>query len=91
MRSMVYFKWTHGELATLEHRALYTEIDEDGWVQRELGIDDDGIVTHRLIPSSTRPGWFGSARLAPLMLHSNVTKAEFERLWDGGTRTGPRT
>lgn len=83
---MVYLKWTHGELATLELRALYTEIDEDGWVQRELGIDDDGFVTHRLVPTTACPGWFGSARLSPFMLHSNVTRAEFERLWSGGKR-----
>jgi|SRR5690606_29703598 len=89
--SMVYFKWTAGELATLEHRALYTEIDEDGWVQRELGIDDDGLVVHRLVPSSTRPGWFGSTRLAPFMLHSNVTKAEFERLWCAGPPADTRS
>lgn len=89
---MVYFKWTPAELATLEMYALYTEIDEDGWVQRELGIDDDGFVTHRLIPSDVHPGWFGSVRLAPLMLNSNVTKAEFERLWDRGrwTEAGSR-
>ena len=83
---MVYLKWTPGELATLEHRALSTEIDEDGWVQRELGIGDDGIVTHRLVPTTACPGWFGSARLSPFMLQSNVTRAEFERLWRGGSR-----
>jgi hypothetical protein len=86
---MVYFKWTSGELATLEHRALYTEIDDDGWVQRELGIDDDGFVTHQLIPSSTDPGWFGGARLAPFMLSGNVTKDEFERLWIAGMAGRP--
>lgn len=58
-------------------------------MQRELGIDDDGFVIHRLIPTSARPGWFGSARLAPFMLRSNVTKAEFERLWKDDRRTDP--
>jgi len=86
---MVYMKWTASELATLETGALYTEIDDDGWVQRELGVDDDGFVTHLLIPSMRRPGWFGVARLAPLMLSSNVSKAEFEMLWDAGIE-GPR-
>lgn len=81
---MVYMKWTATELATLEIGALYTEVDEDGWVQRELGVDYDGLVTHQLIPSTRRPGWFGVARLAPFMLSSNVTKAEFERLWCAG-------
>lgn len=78
---MIYLKWTPSELATLEMRELYTEVDEDGWVQRELGVDFDGLVTHQLVPSHGRPGWFGNARLARLMLDSNVTKAEFESLW----------
>lgn len=88
---MVYVKWTAGELATLPVGALYTEVDDDGWVQREIGIDDDGLVTHQLVPSTTRPGWFGAARLAPPMLTSNVSKAEFETLWalgHGARRNG---
>jgi hypothetical protein len=83
-RTMIYFKWTPSELATLRAGALYTEIDEDGWVQRELGIGDDGLVTHQLVPSDARPGWFGLARLSQIMLTSNVTKAEFESLWHAG-------
>jgi hypothetical protein len=88
---MVYVKWTASELATLEMRALYTEVDEDGWVQRELGIGDDGLITHQLVPSHARPGWFGLARLSFAMLDSNVTKAEFESLWHAGAdRSGER-
>jgi hypothetical protein len=81
---MFYLKWTRSELATLPAGALYTEIDEDGWVQRELGVGDDGLITHQLVPSDQRPGWFGVARLSLLMLSSNVTKAEFESLWHAG-------
>jgi hypothetical protein len=79
---MFYLKWTRSELATLEMRALYTEVDEDGWVQREVGIDGDGRVQHQLTPTSTDPGWFGLARLSLFMLSSNVSKAEFEALWN---------
>jgi len=81
---MFYLKWTPDELATLRVGALYTEVDEDGWVQRELGIGDDGLITHQLIPTDARPGWFGLARLSFAMLDSNVTKAEFESLWHAG-------
>jgi hypothetical protein len=81
---MIYLKWTPSELATLQVGALYTEVDEDGWVQRELGIGDDGLITHQLVPSDSRPGWFGLARLSLIMLTSNVTKAEFESLWHAG-------
>ncbi|MGD8339691.1 MAG: hypothetical protein PVH89_02855 [Gammaproteobacteria bacterium] len=81
---MIYMKWTREELATLEMPALYTEVDEDGWVQRELLVADDGTVAEQLIPSLRNPGWFGLARLAFPMLESNVSKAEFETLWHAG-------
>lgn len=81
---MIYLKWTSSELATLDLGALYTEVDEDGWVQRELGVDDEGLIIHQLVPSDARPGWFGLARLSLLMLTSNVSKAEFESLWHAG-------
>jgi hypothetical protein len=77
-------KWTQSDLATLETPALYTEVDEDGWVQRELGVGADGAVSHQLIPSHKRPGWFGLARISSLMLQSNVSQAEFETLWKSG-------
>jgi hypothetical protein len=80
---MFYLKWTRSELATLELRALYTEVDEDGWVVRELGVDGDGVVAHQLVPTRTRPGWFGLARIVH-PLESNVSKAEFELLWGSG-------
>lgn len=85
---MVYLKWTQAELATLQMAALYTEVDEDGWVQREVGVGANGIVTHQLVPSHRAPGWFGLARLSSLMLTSNVSKAEFESLWRAGKSTG---
>jgi len=81
---MIYVKWTRDDLATLKTPALYTEVDEDGWVQRELAVADDGTVAKQLIPSTAQPGWFGLARLSLVMLQSNVTKAEFETLWQAG-------
>jgi hypothetical protein len=81
---MIYVKWTRTELATLKMPALYTEVDEDGWVQRELVVGHDGTVAEQLVPSLRQPGWFGLTRLARPMLESNVTKAEFESLWRSG-------
>lgn len=78
---MFYLKWTPTELATLDMWALYTEVDEDGWVCREVGVDAEGLIMHQLVPTSDDPGWFGLARLAAPMLESNVTRAEFESLW----------
>jgi hypothetical protein len=81
---MIYLKWTQSDLVTLEMEALYTEVDEDGWVQREVGVCSEGVVVHQLTPSTSRPGWFGLTRLSCVMLNSNVTKTEFEAFWHAG-------
>ena len=60
---MIYMKWTRSELITLEMDALYTEVDEDGWVQREVGVASDGLVVHQLIPSGAAPGWVGCSHI----------------------------
>jgi hypothetical protein len=78
---MIYLKWTSAELATLRDDALYTEIDEDGWVQREVALTPAGAVSHQAIPSLEQPGWFGLSRLSLPMLESNITRSEFERIW----------
>jgi len=81
---MIYLKWTRSELVTLDMDALYTEVDDDGWVQREVGVGPTGLVIHQLTPTTARPGWFGLARLSSLMLSSNVSKREFEAIWAAG-------
>lgn len=86
---MIYLKWTRSELATLDMDALYTEVDDDGWVQREVGISATGLVIYHLVPTTGRPGWFGLARLSSLMLSSNVSKREFETYWDAGAAARP--
>jgi len=81
---MIYLKWTSAELATLREDALYTEIDEDGWVQREVAVTPEGAISHQAVPSLEQPGWFGLSRLAMPMLESNITQVEFERVWRFG-------
>ncbi len=78
---MIYLKWTSAELVTLERDALYTEIDEDGWVQREVAITPEGSISHQAVPSLEQPGWFGLSRLSMPMLESNIPRGEFERIW----------
>lgn len=79
---MFYLKWTQRELESLSMEALYTEVDADGWVQRELGLASGGLVVHQLAVADDQAGWFGLARLSGVMLSSNVSKDEFEALWD---------
>lgn len=83
---MLYLKWTVSELATLDLGELYTEVDEDGWVQRELGVDYDGSVTHVLVPTTARPGWFGATRVAQATFGNRISKAEFDTLWKAGSK-----
>ena len=82
---MIYLKWTRYELESLSVDALYTEVDPDGWVHRELGLAPDGLVIHQLAVAGKQAGWFGLARLSSVMLNSNVSKDEFEALWDAGS------
>lgn len=78
---MIYLKWTQDDLVTLKMKALYTEVDEDGWVVRELGVSAKGDVVHQLVPGLDQPGWFGLTRLALPLASDAVTQAEFEALW----------
>jgi hypothetical protein len=84
---MIYMKWTTDELATLKSSVLYTEVDDDGWVQRELTLAGDGTIAEQLVPTSHQPGWFGLTRLCRVMLEDNVSKAEFETLWHSGANS----
>jgi hypothetical protein len=81
---MIYMKWTTEEFASLQSSVLYTEVDEDGWVQRELTIAADGTVADKLVPTAKKPGWFGLTRLSRVMLEDNITQAEFESMWQAG-------
>jgi hypothetical protein len=81
---MFYLKWTQRDFESLSMDALYTEVDADGWVQREVGLAPDGLVIHQLAVAGNQAGWFGLARLSSVMLNSNVSKDEFEALWDAG-------
>jgi hypothetical protein len=86
---MIYMKWTTDDFATLRSSVLYTEVDEDGWVQRELTLGADGTIEEQLVPTRKRPGWFGLTRLSLVMLEDNVSKAEFESLWQAGAAGVP--
>ena len=79
---MIYLKWTQNDLVTLEMDALYTEVDDDGWVQRELGVTHDGSVVHQLAPNTKNPGWFGLCRLAVPRDVDGLSRAEFEAMWN---------
>jgi hypothetical protein len=59
-------------------------VDIGGTKTEAVAVADDGSVANQLIPSHKRPGWFGLARLSFPMLESNVSKAEFESLWQAG-------
>ena len=81
-KTMYYFRWTQCDLETLRMHALYTEIDADGWVQREVGIAENGAIIHQAPSVAGERGLFDLARIATEILRSNISEAEFESLWE---------
>ncbi len=85
---MYYRKWTEDDLQGLKSIGglvtLYTEIDSEGNVRRELGLDETGKVIHRF-PSSLFPhgqyGLFDNQKVSVSGLTLSTARDEFERLW----------
>jgi hypothetical protein len=77
--------WTEADITGLERDGMsriITEVDEDGFVTRELGFDGDGALVHRHPgePSRAKYGYFDLAKIAPADT-ADMDAEEFERLW----------
>lgn len=85
---MYYIKWTPDDIKGMEDEgitALYTEIDSDGNVCREIGLDNLGRIVHMCPADSFRLGTYGlfdNQRVDISQRPSNITHEEFERLWN---------
>jgi hypothetical protein len=68
---------------------LPTEVQSDGYVAREIGLDSAGRVTHRKPSLHHRYGDYGHFDSPPLRLEEDIAKGfavlvardEFERTW----------
>ncbi len=85
---MLYIKWTEQDIAELSAfdkiYFLYTEIDDDGNVRKEIGIDNHGNIIHKS-PSTKYPygeyGIFDNQKVAISDRKSDLSKDEFYKLW----------
>jgi hypothetical protein len=74
-------KWTDDQRAPLE--ALFVEVGEDGWVAREVGLDEAGRVVYKF-PWPARPSFRGSCDMATFATEGvpdAITPEQFERYW----------
>jgi hypothetical protein len=86
-----YLKWTSIDILNLFSKSsinvLYTEVDSDGKVLREIGVDVKGIVVHKF-PSDFFPdgryGFFDLQRIQTPLEENQLQKEAFEKLWNKG-------
>lgn len=86
---MYYYKWSEKEIQQLQSVGgmvnLYTEIDPDGNVRREIGLNQSGKVIHKF-PSNLYPngryGLFDNQKVIVTDRSSTIAKDEFEKLWE---------
>lgn len=82
---MRYLRWTRDDGETgPEISEVWTEVNNDGVVTREMGFDERMEIVHRM-PSGRFPqGTYGLFDLATIDLglrHRDVPADEFERRW----------
>ena len=86
---MLYLKWTNKDIAELEMFdeivILYTAIDKEGNVHKEIGLDSEGKVVHKAPSNIGRFGKYGIFDNQKVILTDNIesiTKETFESLWE---------
>lgn len=84
-----YRKYTEKEIDGLEKNTsifvIFVEIASDGMVLREVGFDNKGNVVHKCPSENYKHGTYGLFDLARVDVESrknDLTKTEFEELWN---------
>lgn len=82
---MYYIRWSDKEIKGLEITQIWAEIETGGRVCREVGLDIKRSIVHKC-PSNDHPlgeyGYFDLASIDTSNLSSNISQAEFQKLWD---------
>ncbi len=86
---MFYCKWNESNICGLNSNfgisILFTEIDDEGSVKREVGIDKSNKVVH-MFPSGSFSygvyGIFNNEKVGISRLRSDISKVDFEELWE---------
>jgi hypothetical protein len=64
---------------------MWIQIDDEGFVERELGFDNEGEIVHRY-PRNGPYGDYGVFEMnkfdVPSLTDNDITSAEFEKAWN---------
>lgn len=75
---MFYIKWTNDD----SFSELLCEIDLEGFVKREIGLDDKKRIVHKAPTKIDNYGLFDNQVFDIKNLKSNITKEYFEEYWN---------
>jgi len=83
---MRYFKWEEKDVQGLNRDGIscvYTEVNEDGRVVREIGIDMSGKISHKWPSSNSKFGKYGLFDLAQIDSSNTETLSgsAFNKAW----------
>ncbi len=86
---MFYLKKTNKDIINLEKETdivlIFIEVDSKGSVCREIGFNDRGEIIHKCPSKGYVDGTYGIFDLAKFdvpNLKNDLTKEEFEELWN---------
>ncbi|MCP3685585.1 MAG: hypothetical protein GY861_23285 [bacterium] len=78
---MFYIEWMEKEIEGLGMYRLITEVNPNGTVLREVGLDTSGNVIHKTPTAQKNYGLFDLQKIETNNLHSTLSTEEFEKLW----------
>ena len=85
---MFYLKWTENDITNLSQnsslKVLLTEVDSDGNVKREVGVDENENIVHKAPTEKDNYGLFDNQPIDTASLRNDCSKEEFEELWNRG-------
>lgn len=82
---MIYIKWTNDDINGLEKLGiflLWTEVDENGFVTRELGFNNDGFVVHKCPHGSKLFGLFDNQAVVLTRDKDCIEPEKFNEIWN---------
>jgi hypothetical protein len=78
---MYYVEWTNADIDNMPFKKLLTEIDQDGKVMREIGLNDKNEIMHKAPSEKDNYGLFDLQIIEVKNLKNDFTKEYFDSLW----------
>jgi hypothetical protein len=82
---MCYIKWTQDDIDGLEELGidlLWTEVEDNGFVAREIGFAKDGHVVHKSPNCSNRFGLFDNQIVKLTQVNCSIEADKFNEIWN---------